>query len=131
MTFRAAGTSLSGQSLSDGLLVDIARHWRTLKVEDGGKQIRLQPGVIGARANSALIPLSSEDRARSGFDRYLHHWRISPTTPVACVAGVEQNAYHTLESMKFMLPSGRSLTRHGQTPTRSFVHASPSWPAAS
>ena len=28
MTFRAAGTSLSGQSISDGLLVDVARHWR-------------------------------------------------------------------------------------------------------
>src|SRR5205823_5854152 len=35
MTFRAAGTSLSGQSISDGLLVDIARNWRELKVEQG------------------------------------------------------------------------------------------------
>jgi len=106
MTFRAAGTSLSGQSLSDGLLVDIARHWRTLKVEDGGKQIRLQPGVIGARANSALIPY----RAKIGPD---------PASIATCTiggilsnnssgmcCGVEQNAYHTLESMKFMLPSG-------------------------
>jgi len=106
MTFRAAGTSLSGQSLSDGLLVDIARHWRTLKIEDGGKQIRLQPGVIGARANSALIPY----RAKIGPD---------PASIATCTiggilsnnssgmcCGVEQNAYHTLKSMKFMLPSG-------------------------
>src|ERR1035438_7518071 len=49
MTFRAAGSSLSGQSISDGLLVEVARHWRDLKVEDGGKRIRVQPGVIGAR----------------------------------------------------------------------------------
>jgi D-lactate dehydrogenase len=106
MTFRAAGTSLSGQSISDGLLVDIARNWRAVKVEDGGKQIRVQPGVIGARANLALVPY----RAKIGPD---------PASIATCTmggilsnnssgmcCGVEQNAYHTLKSMKFMLPSG-------------------------
>ena len=106
MTFRAAGTSLSGQSISDGLLVDIARHWRDLHVEAGGKQIRVQPGVIGARANSMLTPF----RAKIGPD---------PASIATCTlggilsnnssgmcCGVEQNAYHTLKSMKFMLPSG-------------------------
>jgi D-lactate dehydrogenase len=41
MTFRAAGTSLSGQSISDGLLVDVARHWRQLRVEESGRKIRV------------------------------------------------------------------------------------------
>jgi D-lactate dehydrogenase len=106
MTFRAAGTSLSGQSISDGLLADIARNWRAVKVEDGGKQIRVQPGVIGARANLALVPY----RAKIGPD---------PASIATCTmggilsnnssgmcCGVEQNAYHTLKSIKFMLPSG-------------------------
>src|SRR5580704_6259872 len=39
MTFRAAGTSLSGQSISDGLLVDVARNWREVTVEESGKKI--------------------------------------------------------------------------------------------
>jgi D-lactate dehydrogenase len=106
MTFRAAGTSLSGQSISDGLLVDIARNWREVKVEEGGRTIRVQPGVIGARANLALVPY----RAKIGPD---------PASIATCTmggilsnnssgmcCGVEQNAYHTLKSMKFMLPSG-------------------------
>lgn len=106
MTFRAGGTSLSGQSISDGLLVEIARHWRDLAVENGGKRIRVQPGVIGARANQALLPY----RAKIGPD---------PASIATCTlggilsnnssgmcCGVEQNAYHTLESMTFMLPSG-------------------------
>src|SRR3974390_2399900 len=42
MTFRAAGTSLSGQAISDGLLVDFARNWRNLMVEESGKRIRVQ-----------------------------------------------------------------------------------------
>ena len=36
LTFRASGTSLSGQALSDGLLVEVARHWRQARVEEGG-----------------------------------------------------------------------------------------------
>src|SRR5215472_1192529 len=54
MTFRAAGSSLSGQSISDGLLVEVARHWRGASVENEGRQIRLQPGMIGTRANQLL-----------------------------------------------------------------------------
>src|SRR5664279_5861086 len=60
MTFRAAGSSLSGQSISDGLLVEVARHWRDAIVEDGGKSIRVQPGVIGARANQLLVPYGAK-----------------------------------------------------------------------
>ena len=106
MTFRGAGTSLSGQSISDGLLVEVARNWRELRVEDGGRRIRLQPGVLGARANQALAAY----RAKIGPD---------PASIATCTiggilannssgmcCGVEQNAYHTLASMKFMLPSG-------------------------
>jgi D-lactate dehydrogenase len=36
VTLRAAGTSLSGQAVTDGILVEVARHWRGLSVEDGG-----------------------------------------------------------------------------------------------
>jgi D-lactate dehydrogenase len=57
LTFRAAGTSLSGQSLSDGLLVEVARHWRSARVEDGGLRIRARPGMIGDHLNQLLRPL--------------------------------------------------------------------------
>ena len=32
MTFRAAGTSLSGQAVTDGILVDISKHWGNYRV---------------------------------------------------------------------------------------------------
>jgi D-lactate dehydrogenase len=106
MTFRAAGTSLSGQAISDGLLLEVARNWRDVHVEEGGRKIRVQPGVIGARANQSLLPY----RAKIGPD---------PASITTCTVGgilannssgmccgVEQNAYHTLASMTFLLPSG-------------------------
>src|SRR5664279_1775687 len=46
LVFRSAGTSLSGQSITDGILVETARGFRGLTVEESGAKIRLQPGVI-------------------------------------------------------------------------------------
>src|ERR1041384_4888488 len=54
MTFRAAGTSLSGQAVTDGILVDISKHWEKYNVEDGGKLIRFQPGIVGGFINNVL-----------------------------------------------------------------------------
>ena len=54
VTLRAAGTSLSGQAVSDSVLVLINDGWTGIEVQDGGQRIRLQPGVIGQHANDAL-----------------------------------------------------------------------------
>src|SRR5271165_3437960 len=106
MTFRAAGTSLSGQSISDGLLVEVARNWRELRVEESGKKIRVQPGVIGARANHALIPYGAKIGPDPASIATCTVGGILSNNSSGMCCGVEQNAYHTLHSMKFMLPSG-------------------------
>lgn len=56
LTFRAAGTSLSGQAVSDSVLVVAGKHWERCEVLDGGRAVRLQPGVVGARVNEVLKP---------------------------------------------------------------------------
>ena len=47
LTFRAAGTSLSGQAISDGILVDISRAFGSIAVEEDGRSVRVGPGAIG------------------------------------------------------------------------------------
>ena len=86
MTFRAAGTSLSGQAISDGLLVEVARNWRELRVEQGGRQIRLQPGVLGARANQALAAYGAKIGPDPGRLPLAPSAAFCPTTPAACAA---------------------------------------------
>jgi D-lactate dehydrogenase len=109
LTFRGAGTSLSGQAISDGVLVELARHWRGAEVLDGGLRVRVQPGIIGGQVNALL----RSSRAKIGPD---------PASINACTmggilannssgmcCGVAQNAYHTLESLVFVLPSGTAI----------------------
>lgn len=106
VTFRAAGTSLSGQAVTDGVLVEVKRHWRELEVLDAGARVRVAPGVLGGDVNLALKRYG----AKIGPD---------PASLAACTVGgilannssgkccgVAQNAYHTLESLTFLLPSG-------------------------
>ena len=56
ITFRAAGTSLSGQAITDSLLVVCGKKWERYEVLEGGARIRLQPGIVGGRVNEILKP---------------------------------------------------------------------------
>ncbi len=125
VTLRAAGTSLSGQAVTDGLLVEVARHWRTVKVEDGGKRFRVQPGVIGSSVNNALRPW----RVKMGPDpasiNTCTMGGILSNNSSGMCCGVTQNAYHTLESLTFLLPSGTRIDTAAPDADARFREAEP------
>jgi D-lactate dehydrogenase len=106
ITFRAAGTSLSGQSISSGILVEVARNFRALEVLDAGRRIRLQPGVIGANANRVLVPYGAKIGPDPASIATCTLGGILSNNSSGMCCGVEQNAYHTLASLRFVLPSG-------------------------
>lgn len=54
VTFRAAGTSLSGQAVSDSVLVVAGKNWERIHTDDNGDTVVLQPGVIGSKVNDYL-----------------------------------------------------------------------------
>jgi D-lactate dehydrogenase len=106
LVFRAAGTSLSGQSITDGILVDLSQHWAKVNVESNGEQVRMQPGVIAAHANALLKkykrkigpdPASISSAMIGGI--------ISNNSSGMC-CGVRKNAYHTTRYIRFVLPNG-------------------------
>ena len=106
MTFRAAGTSLSGQSVSDGILVEVARNWRGIQVLDGGAKVKVQPGVIGAHVNHALKFFKAKMGPDPASINTCTVGGILSNNSSGMCCGVSQNAYHTLESLTFVLPSG-------------------------
>ena len=106
ITFRTAGTSLSGQAVSDGILVEVARHWKGLAVEDNGRKVRVQPGVIGGYANSMLRPYGVKIGPDPASISTCMIGGILSNNSSGMCCGVSQNAYHTLDSLTFVLPSG-------------------------
>ena len=55
-TFRAAGTSLSGQSCTDSVLIVAGKHWEKYELAADKESIKLQPGIVGGRVNQILKP---------------------------------------------------------------------------
>ena len=58
LTFRAAGTSLSGQAITDGVLAVLGDGWKKLQVDAAGERVTLGPAIIVANANRALKPFN-------------------------------------------------------------------------
>lgn len=56
VTFRAAGTSLSGQSITDSVLIVAGKNWEGYEFNEDASVAVLEPGIIGGRVNELLKP---------------------------------------------------------------------------
>jgi D-lactate dehydrogenase len=109
LTFRAAGTSLSGQAISDSVLVLLGDGWRACDIRPGAQTVRVQPGLIGAAVNRRLAPHgrkigpdpASIDAAMIGG--------IAANNASGMCCGTAQNSYHTLAGMRVVLADGAVL----------------------
>ncbi|WP_254059767.1 FAD-binding and (Fe-S)-binding domain-containing protein [Granulicella sp. L46] len=109
LTFRAGGTSLCGQAITDGILVDIGRYWRMGAVEENGRSVRVQPGLIGQQANQMLKQYATKIGPDPASISAARMGGILSNNASGMCCGVSQNAYHTLRSMTFVLPSGTEI----------------------
>ena len=126
VTFRAAGTSLSGQAITDGLLVDVGHGWRKIEPVDEGRRVRVQPGAIGGRVNRALVPFGARiGPDPASIDACMMGGILSNNSSGMC-CGVAQNSYHTLDSLVFVLPSGTVVDTSRPDAARDFERAEPS-----
>ncbi len=106
VTFRAAGTSLSGQAVTDDILVELAPFWKRFEVLDAGTRVRSQPGVVLGHINRHLArfrrglgpdPASVEAAMVGG---------VLANNASGMCCGVRQNSYQTLESVRLVLADG-------------------------
>lgn len=106
LTFRTGGTSLSGQSITDGILVDLGKHWRGIFPQENGKTIRVQPGAIGAHVNHQLRSYAMKIGPDPASISAAMMGGILSNNSSGMCCGVAHNSYHTLRSVRFMLPDG-------------------------
>jgi D-lactate dehydrogenase len=106
LTFRSGGTSLSGQALSDGLLVDTRRHFRSVEVLDDGRRVRLGPGVTVRAANARLAPYGRKLGPDPASESACTIGGVVANNSSGMACGTEQNTYRTLDSAALVLASG-------------------------
>jgi D-lactate dehydrogenase len=109
VTFRAAGTSLSGQAISDSVLAVLGDGWRGAQVLDDGARIRVQAGVIGSHANRLLAPYGRKLGPDPASIDVAQVGGIAANNASGMCCGVADNSYHTLAGMRLMLADGTLL----------------------
>jgi D-lactate dehydrogenase len=105
LTFRAAGTSLSGQAVTDSVLVQLDG-WKARRIVDGGAAVVLEPGVVGSEANALLAPLGRKIGPDPASIATCQVGGIAANNASGMCCGTAQNSYRTVRSMKLVLADG-------------------------
>jgi D-lactate dehydrogenase len=109
LTFRAAGTSLAGQAVTDDVLVELGPYFRRARVLDDGARIEAEPGVVGGHLNRLLA--AHERRIGpdpASIDAAMIGGILANNSSGMC-CGVAQNSYHTLAGLRVLLADGATL----------------------
>jgi D-lactate dehydrogenase len=109
LTFRSAGTSLSGQGLTDSVLVDTRMRFQGVEVLDGGARVRVQPGVTVRAVNALLAPYGRKLGPDPASESVCTVGGVIANNSSGMHCGTRSNTYRTLESMVLVLPSGTVL----------------------
>ena len=109
VTFKAAGTSLSGQTISDSILLMASEGWEDYEVLDDGAKIRLQPGIIGAKVNRILAPYGRKFGPDPASINSAMVGGIIINNASGMNCGTHENAYKTIESVRIIFADGTLL----------------------
>lgn len=121
ITFRAAGTSLSGQTITDSVLVMLSTQWRGFNITDNGNCISMQPATLGNFANAELKrydkkigpdPASINSAMISG---------IAANNASGMTSGTINNIYNTLAGMRIILNDGTILDTSSGESKKNFI----------
>mgnify|MGYP002746079702 FL=1 len=125
VTFRAAGTSLSGQSISDSVLVVAGKNWERYKFSEDGERITLEPGIIGSRVNAILKPYGRKfgpDPASIG-SCMVGGIVMNNASGMSC--GTHANSDKELESVRMVFADGTVLDTGDETSREAFRASHP------
>ncbi len=121
VTFRAAGTSLSGQAISDSILIITSRNFRDFRVSEDKSTISLQPALTGQEANNILAPFSKKIGPDPASINAAMIGGIAANNASGMCCGISQNSYKTLKSMKLIFQDGTRLDTGCETSKASFA----------
>ena len=121
VTFRAAGTSLSGQCSSDNVLIVANDGFKRTEVLDGGKALRCDCGVIGSDANEKLVPYGRKIGPDPATIASALVGGIFNNNSSGMCCGTVENSYQTVKSVRVVLVDGTILDTSDPASVQSFL----------
>jgi D-lactate dehydrogenase len=109
LTFRSGGTSLSGQSLSDSVLMDSRKNFSKIDIKDGGMAITVQPGISVREINNRLKPYGYKFGPDPASEIAATVGGVIANNSSGMVCGTAENAYKTILSAQIIFSDGSTL----------------------
>ena len=109
VTFRAAGTSLSGQSVTDSILIVAGKNWEKYSINTDASAITLQPGIVGSRVDEILRPLGKIFPPDPASKNSAMVGGIVMNNASGMSCGTHANSDKVLQSMRLVLADGYIL----------------------
>ncbi|MDE6486366.1 MAG: FAD-binding oxidoreductase [Muribaculaceae bacterium] len=109
VTFRAAGTSLSGQAVTDSVLLVAGKSWEGYTIGPDAATITLQPGIIGERVNEILRPYGRKFDPDPASKRSAMVGGIVANNASGMNCGTHANSDSIMRSARIVLADGTVL----------------------
>jgi D-lactate dehydrogenase len=126
LTFRAGGTSLSGQSISDSVLMQMAGdHWNKVTISDDASYVKTQVGITGARLNQILRPRKVKFGPDPASINSALIGGIIANNASGMSCGTHANSYATIHSARIILGDGTLLDTSDKKSRKDFMAKKP------
>ncbi len=109
VTFRAAGTSLSGQAITDGVLALIGEGFAGCEISADASRVQAGPGIVGGEVNRRLAPFGRKIGPDPASINACKIGGIAANNASGMCCGTAQNSYRTLAGLRVMLADGTLL----------------------
>ncbi|MDR0540658.1 MAG: FAD-binding protein, partial [Dysgonamonadaceae bacterium] len=125
VTFRAAGTSLSGQAISESVLIVAGKNWEKYTVSPDAQSITMQPGIIGERVNEILKPYGRKFSPDPASVKSAMVGGIIMNNASGMNCGTHANSDKTLLAARIVFADGTILDTADPESRELFAHKKP------
>jgi len=123
LTFRAAGTSLSGQAVSDSILALTGEGFASCAIGPDALTVKVGPGMIGAAVNRALAPWGRKIGPDPASINTCKIGGIAANNASGMCCGTSQNSYRTLAGLRVILADGTVLDTEDRVSVADFMRS--------
>jgi len=121
VVFRAAGTSLSGQAITDSILIVTSRDWNKVSINEDATSVTLEPSVVGNDANIKLLPYGKKIGPDPASINSAMIGGIAANNASGMCCGTTDNSYKTLENMKIIFHDGTEVDTANKKSVDKFI----------
>lgn len=125
LTFKAAGTSLSGQTISDSVLMELGQGFEHSVITDNGHTATFGCGLTGGAANRILKRYGRKLGPKPASIQSAKIGGIVANNASGSSYGILHNSYNTIQSMRLVLADGTLLDTADKESCRAFLSKHP------